>query len=98
MYNTAALSQLYTDLGFKPNSTPEDIQDFIEAKLESADQRLREAGIDPEANSAAVTSLRCMYAAYLYRHRDSDRPMPMSLRLAINDAKVAAATMGGAGE
>lgn len=92
MENTAVLSQLYTDLGYKPASTPAEIQEFIKAKLDAADDALLNAGVNPKAGTAAVNDLRVMYAAYLYRHRNSDRAMPMSLRLAINDAKVSAAT------
>ena len=91
--NSNVLPLLYTNLGYKQSSTPEDIKTLISSKLEAADERLRQNGINPEANTASMRDLRVMYAAYLYNHRNSQNPMPQSLRLAINDAKVAAATI-----
>ena len=90
--NTAVLTLLFTNLGYKPNSISGDVKAFIESQLAAADARLVKIGVNIESAETDVTNLRVMYAAYLYRHRDSDKPMPHSLRLAINDAKVAAAT------
>ena len=96
--NTAVLALLYTNLGYKQKSIPDDVKAFIESQLAAADARLINDGVDISSTAADITDLRVMYAAYLYRHRDSDKPMPRSLRLALNDAKVAAATIGGASE
>lgn len=96
--NTAVLAMLYTNLGYKQKSIPDDVKAFISSQLAAADARLVKIGVNIESTDADVTDLRVMYAAYLYRHRDSDKPMPRSLRLALNDAKVAAATIGGASE
>lgn len=96
--NTAVLGLLYTNLGYKQKSIPDDVKAFIESQLAAADARLINDGVDISSTAADITDLRVMYAAYLYRHRDSDKPMPRSLRLALNDAKVAAATIGGASE
>lgn len=93
--NTAVLARLYTNLGYKQKSVPDDVKAFIESQLDSADARLMQAGVNISSSAADVENLRVMYAAYLYRHRDSDKPMPRSLRLALNDAKVATATVGG---
>ena len=93
--NTAVLAMLYTNLGYKQKSIPDDVKAFISSQLAAADARLVKIGVNIESTDADVTDLRVMYAAYLYRHRDSDKPMPRSLRLALNDAKVAAATIGG---
>lgn len=90
--NTAVLAMLYTNLGYKQKSIPDDVKAFISSQLAAADARLVKIGVNIESADADVTDLRVMYAAYLYRHRDSDKPMPRSLRLALNDAKVAAAT------
>ena len=96
--NNAALALLMTDLGYiNGNVVPDAVKALIEHKLEAADARLEAAGIDPKSDSQSVLDLRVMYAAYLYRHKDSDREMPRSLRLALNDAKVAAAKAGAAG-
>lgn len=91
--NTAVLGLLYTNLGYKQKSIPDDVKTFIESQLTAADARLAKAGVDISSSDDDVKNLRVMYAAYLYRHRDSDKPMPRSLRLALNDAKVAAATV-----
>ena len=96
--NTAVLGLLYTNLGYKQKSIPDDVKAFIESQLAAADARLINDGVDISSTAADITDLRVMDAAYLYRHRDSDKPMPRSLRLALNDAKVAAATIGGASE
>ena len=86
--NTAVLSLLMSNLGYKAQSTPEEIKSLIESKLEAADARLQQCGIDAAADTPAMRDLRVMYASYLYLHRNSQAPMPQSLRLAINDAKV----------
>ena len=90
----AALALLMTDLGYMVDSVPQVVKDLIASKLDAAAERIKEMGINLEADNAAHRDLWVGYAAYLYRHRDTDRPMPRSLRLAINDAKVAAATKG----
>lgn len=89
-----ALALLMTDLGYMVGSVPQVVKDLIAGKLDAAAERIKEMGINLEADNAAHRDLWVGYAAYLYRHRDTDRPMPRSLRLAINDAKVAAATKG----
>lgn len=87
-----ALALLYSNLGRRKDSTPSDVQSLIEFYLDAASARLKKDGLDVSADNYALTELWVMYSAYLYRHRDSERPMPPSLRCAINDAKVAAAT------
>ena len=89
-----ALALLMTDLGYMVDSVPQVVNDLIASKLDAAAERIKEMGINLKADNAAHRDLWVGYAAYLYRHRDTDRPMPRSLRLAINDAKVAAATKG----
>ena len=91
MENEAAvLSLLFSNLGYKAKSTPEEIKTLIESKLDAADARIQQCGLDPAVDNQAMRELRVMYASYLYLHRNSQSPMPQSLRLAINDAKVAA--------
>ena len=87
-----ALALLMTDLGYMADGVPQVVKEFIESKLDAAAERIKEMGISLDADNAAHRDLWVGYAAYLYRHRDTDRPMPRSLRLAINDAKVSAAT------
>ena len=46
-----ALALLYADLGYKKSSVPLDVAELIKHKLAAADDRLREAGIDPKATA-----------------------------------------------
>lgn len=87
----AATALLYTDLGFRKETIPEEVQDYIESRLDAAALRLEKAGIPNPESDVSVMDLWVMYAAYLYRHRNSDKTMPLSLRLALNDAKVSTA-------
>lgn len=87
-----ALALLLTDLGYTSAGIPGPVKEYISQKLDAAAERIAQMGISLEAENAAHLDLWVGYAAYLYRHRDADRPMPRSLRLAINDARVSAAT------
>lgn len=89
-----AFNRLCVNLGRTEASLTEEVEDYIGSKLDAAAVRLRKAGVDLSDGEADTLDLWIMYAAYLYNRRDSNEPMPMSLRLAINDAKVAAATKG----
>ena len=89
-----AFKRLCIDLGRTEVSLTEEVKDYIRSKLDAAAARLVKAGIDLNDGEADTLDLWIMYAAYLYRRRDSNETMPMSLRLALNDAKVAAATKG----
>lgn len=80
---------LCTDLGRKAASVPDDVKTYMEEKIAAAYERLEEDGVDMSNVTAARRDLWTMYAAYLYRRRDSSESMPRSLRLALNDAKVA---------
>ena len=86
---TAALALLKTDLGYTDDSiTPEQEQYLIYLihKLEAARARIRKSGIDLNETDYAHLDLLVSYAAYLYRRRDSNDPMPKSLRWALNNA------------
>lgn len=87
-YLTTALAFLCTDLGYKSASLPTELQEYMEAKLASAYERLEAGGVSMAEPQGATMDLWVMYAAWLYRRRDSDLPMPRVLRLALNDAKV----------
>ena len=89
-----AFKRLCINLGRTEASLTAEVEDYIGSKLDAAAARLRKAGVDLSDGEADTLDLWIMYAAYLYNRRDSNEPMPMSLRLAINDAKVAAATKG----
>ena len=90
-----AYNLLCVNLGYPPNSVPDGVKTYLQHTITAAQSRLSGAGITVSAvEDAAGLDLLVMYAAYLYRRRDSNEPMPQSLRLALNDAKVAATTKG----
>lgn len=82
---------LCTDLGRSPAQVPEDVRDYMLSRIDAARARLEKDGVNVDSGEADALDLWVMYAAYLYRRRDSDAAMPRSLRLALNDAKVSSA-------
>lgn len=84
-------ARLCVDLGRTAEKIPQGVADYMRGRIDAARERLAEDGVDVEAGGAAMEDLWVMYAAYLYRRRDSNEGMPRSLRLALNDAKVSAA-------
>ena len=74
-----ALSLLCTDLGFMPANLTEELKEFLEAQLASAEERLKNAGINLSEN-LADTDLLVSYAAWLYRGRMQQLAMPVQLR------------------
>lgn len=92
MERDAVLALLCTDLGFRKETMPAEVEALVSHALDAATARLEKAGIFDPAATADGVDLWVMFAAYLYRHRKSSIPMPPSLRHALNDAKVSAAT------
>lgn len=91
----SAFNLLCVNLGFPPTAVPDAVKTNLEHLVDAAQARLKTNGTPVnDVADAAGLDLLVMYAAYLYRRRDSNEPMPASLRLAINDAKVAAITKG----
>ena len=83
---TAALALLKTDLGYTDDSITPEQERYLIHKLEAARARIRKSGIDLNEADYAHLDLLVSYAAYLYRRRDSNDPMPKSLRWALNNA------------
>ena len=83
---TAALALLKTDLGYTDDSITPEQEQYLIHKLEAARARIRKSGIDLNEADYAHLDLLVSYAAYLYRRRDSNDPMPQSLRRALNNA------------
>ena len=92
MERETVLTLLCTDLGFRKDTMPKEVETLVSHTLDAAAARLEKAGIVDPAATADGVDLWVMFAAYLYRHRKSSIPMPPSLRHALNDAKVSAAT------
>lgn len=87
MADDAALSLLLTNIGYS-EPVPEPVKTNIALYLNSARERLPAMGVVLDETRPSMLQLLVVYAQYLYDHRGSDRDMPLSLRLAINDAKV----------
>ena len=93
-HKATAFAFLCADLGRKESALPEEIKAYMDNKIEAAYERLVEDGVDMSDMTASRLDLWAMYAAYLYRRKDSNEAMPPSLRLALNDAKVVSITKG----
>lgn len=93
MATDAAMALLKADLG-RTGSLPEDVAAFMAQKLDAAAYALADAGILIDEAKPLEMDLLVMYAAWLYRKRDSGAELPPMVRLAINNAKVARATGG----
>lgn len=81
MMNTALLlTALKTDLGITTNAYNE----RLTSRLLTAQARITEEGVtlsDTEADRDLVV----MYAAWLWRYRQTNEPMPRMLRYALNN-------------
>lgn len=96
MTQTAAFVLLCADIGLAPGSVPEATRTLMDADLAAARQRLGIAGVLVDDGDLDDLQLLVMYAAWLYRGRVNDQPMPQMLRLAIRDRQTADGTGGSA--
>lgn len=90
MVNDMALALLKTDLGFT-GALPSEIEAYMKQRLEAASARLEGMGLELDESKPEHLDLLVMFAAYLYRKRNTGEGLPPMVRLAINDCKVAAA-------
>lgn len=83
----ADLALLKTDLGFI-GALPKEMLTYLQQKLDAAQDELTHDGIALNIDeNASDMELKVMYAAWLYRKRITNEPMPPMLRLAINNHK-----------
>ena len=80
-------AMLKADLGFL-TEPPESIRTLMEAKLNAAHVRLARDGVVIDQSDPSDEELVVMYAAWLYRKRDSGEGKPQMLRQELNDRKV----------
>ena len=92
MADNIAFALLKTDLGFT-GQLPNEITAFLQQKLDAARSKIAKHGIALNESDKDDLDLLVMYAAWLYRKRITNEPMPPMLRLAINDHKVAPRTV-----
>lgn len=86
MDNTTILSILKQDLGISVN-LPEEREKYLENYIVLSRAAITREGIDIQDNIEDGMLVE-MYAAYLYRKRKEDGPMPRMLRLALNNRKL----------
>lgn len=91
MASAAAMALLKADLG-RTGPIPDDVTKLMEQKLDASAQALMERGIKVDESNALDIDLLVMYAAWLYRKRDTGAELPMMIRQAINNAQVSRAT------
>lgn len=94
MANDAIIARVKTNLGYMDN-VPADVFDDIVSTIDAAKLKLeRESKIVLDEFDPLDADLLVSYSLYKYRHRDSDRDMPRSLRLDLNDRRVSDAARG----
>lgn len=81
MDTTTMLAQLKVDLGITTDAYDNRLTQYLNA---AADQIARE-GITLDLSSADDTLLQVMYAAWMWRRRDSGEGMPRMLRYQMNN-------------
>ena len=93
MADSPALALMKTNLGYPAGSTlPQEVEENLQNTLDAAEARLAAMGFTLEVSKPVDLRFLTAFALYLYRHADSDRPMPRPLRDEINDRKVRRAT------
>lgn len=65
---------------------PTTVNNYLQHLLEVAKGRIAQEGIQLDSNDIDDVSLQIMYAAWLYRARNTpENPMPRMLRFALNN-------------
>lgn len=95
--NDLSYIMLCTDLGLLPENVPPNLKLLLESKLEAAKSALSSMGVATYGGpfpdeSAADRDLLVLYAAWLYRSRVQQQPMPAMLQRRIHNRQVTAAT------
>ena len=85
-----AYKLMAADLGYTGTDIPDETKTLMLAKLEAAAAQIAAKGILLNMNETADIELLSAYAAWIYRQRASDAPMPTYLRYALNNRIVSA--------
>lgn len=86
---STALSLLKGDLGFFGTDIDEDVDEYLNQKVESAKSELSTiCRLNLDENDVWDADLIAMYAAWLYRKRDSGEGKPPMLQSAIRNRQV----------
>lgn len=87
-----AYNLMLADLGYTGTDIPEETKTLMEAKLAAALVQLAAKGITLDLALPTDNELLSAYAAWMYRQRASESPMPTYLRYALNNRIVSAST------
>lgn len=89
---TTAYSLMIADLGYTGTDIPAETKTLMEAKLSAALVQLAAKGITLDLAAPTDNELLSAYAAWMYRQRASESPMPTYLRYALNNRIVRSST------
>lgn len=89
---TTAYSLMVADLGYTGTDIPAETKTLMQAKLDAALVQLAAKGIVLDLAAPTDNELLSAYAAWMYRQRASESPMPTYLRYALNNRIVSAST------
>lgn len=86
MADSPALVMLQVDLGYL--NPPDQVKTFMNHCLSAATTELQRKGVMLDSSDPADTHLLVLYAAWLYRKRDTGAGMPRMLEYALRNAQV----------
>lgn len=86
-FTATEYQMLKADLGFY-GEPPAAVKTYMQRLLAAARSALEKDGVTIDENSLEDEGLVAMYAAWLYRKRDTGGGKPPMLREALNDRKV----------
>lgn len=93
MADTAtAYNLMVADLGYTGTDIPDETKTLMQTKLAAALVQLAAKGITLDLAAPTDNELLSAYAAWMYRQRASESPMPTYLRYALNNRIVSAST------
>lgn len=81
MYNEQALELFKLDLGIKNNAK----DDYFKTRIAAAQKELEEKGVYINCANVEDAMLIADYAAWIYRKRQDDAPLPVNLKLRIKN-------------
>lgn len=87
-----AYNLMLADLGYTGTDIPAETKTLMEAKLAAAVVQLEVKGITLDLSAPTDNELLSAYAAWMYRQRASESPMPTYLRYALNNRIVRSST------
>ena len=88
---TTAYNLMVADLGYTGTDIPDETKALMQAKLSAAVDQLAAKGLTLDLTTATDNELLSAYAAWMYRQRASESPMPTYLRYALNNRIVSMA-------